>query len=128
MSEKIRSAEKGVKSAVACSASSTVNCAYSAHSACYPKKAKPLKINEKEMIEQEKLKAGSVQISYLEKPSIGTKRRMQGKEYRIRSYFTDGRSLADVYTEIALRRAYDDFGNTNNKGKKNRFGSGGENK
>lgn len=80
------------------------------------------------MIEQEKLKEGSVQISYMEKPSIGTRRRVQGKEYRIRSYFTDGRSLADVYTEIALRRAYDDFGNTNNKGKKNRFGSGGENK
>lgn len=125
MSTKIRSTEKGVKSAVACSAGSAVKSGYSA---CYPKTAKPLKINEKEMIEQEKLKAGSVQISYMEKPSIGTRRRVQGKEYRIRSYFTDGRSLADVYTEIALRRAYDDFGNTNNKGKKNRFGSGGENK
>ena len=65
---------------------------------------------------------------YLKKPSVVTRKRIGGKEYVIRSFFTGNKPLDEIITQLAVRKAYDDL----NDGikitlqRENRFDSGGK--
>lgn len=66
--------------------------------------------------------------TYLDSPSRTAKRKIGGKEYLVRSFFTGEKKLDDVITKLAIRRVYDEASCTNSitNGKENRFGLGGK--
>ena len=70
----------------------------------------------------------NIDKDYLNTPSMTVRRKIGGKEYCIRSFFTGKKKLDEVITRLALQRVYDELerGTTITNGKENRFGLGGK--
>jgi hypothetical protein len=66
--------------------------------------------------------------TYLNAPSRTVRRKIGGKEYLVRSFFTGEKKLDEVITKLAIQRVYDELecNATITNGKENRFGLGGK--
>ncbi len=73
-------------------------------------------------------KAINIDKNYLNAPSISMRRKIGGKEYLVRSFFTGEKNLNEIITGLAIQRVYDELERnvTITNGKENRFGLGGK--
>ena len=66
--------------------------------------------------------------TYLNAPSRMARKKIGGKEYLVRSFFTGEKKLDEVITRLAIQRVYDELERNTaiTNGKENRFGLGGK--
>lgn len=70
----------------------------------------------------------NIDKTYLNAPSKTERRKIGGKEYLVRSFFTGEKKLEEVIARLAVQRVYDELERSTiiTNGKENRFGLGGK--
>lgn len=70
----------------------------------------------------------NIDKTYLNAPSKTERRKIGGKEYLVRSFFTGEKKLEKVIARLAVQRVYDELERSTiiTNGKENRFGLGGK--